>query len=192
MWITHCYLGTKRGKARCLFFLLHEDYIEAQAGLSEKLRQEIERFARNMRDFGAVIAPFAGDAEKIREHILDKPWPKSGYELIRPTPALLMIDQDFDDFDPRAHQWIILHLDGESGDASQFRSLLQKLVQALPDKESDPFRIIREAQKQLDIAEATEMFELKPGILGMSIDLKHAWKSLKTYLREKKNDDGHA
>jgi len=54
MWITHSYLGTTRGDVRCLFFLLYEDYIAAQSGLSEPVRQEIERFARNMGEFGAV------------------------------------------------------------------------------------------------------------------------------------------
>ena len=187
MWITHNYLGITRGDVRCLFFLLHEDYIEAQSGLSDRLRQEIERFARNMGEHGAVVAPFAGDVERTRQHVLDKPWAEREVEKVRRTPALLMIDQDFAEFDPREHQYVILHLnDGDEGDAALFRSLMQKLVDALPDEGSDPFKLISEALRQREVQDAAEMIELKPGVFGVSIDLKRAWKSLKTFLRERK------
>jgi len=187
MLITHSYIGTTRGNVRCLFFLLHEDYIEAQSGLSSKVRQEIERFARNMKGFGAVVAPFAGDAEKTRQHVLDKPWTTGVRDRIHRTPAMLMIDQDFDQFDPRIHRYVILHLDGEEGDAELFRSLLQKLVEALPNLNSDPFKLISDAIREHEVAEATQMIELKPGVFGVSIDLKLAWKSLKKFLRERKS-----
>jgi hypothetical protein len=192
MWITHSYLGTTRGDVRCLFFLLHEDYIEAQSGLSDRVRQEIERFARNMGTFGAVVAPFTGDVESTRQHILDKPWSDADREKIRQTPAMLMIDQDFDDFDPREHRWVILHLGGDEGDAGLFRSLMQKLVEALPEQNSDPFYLISEALQKRDIAAATEMIELKPGAFGVSIDLKRAWKSMKKFLRARKSNEAGA
>lgn len=187
MWITHSFLGITRGNVRCLFFLLHEDYIEAQRGLSERLQQEIERLARNMGEFGAVVAPFAGDVERTRKHILDKPWSDGERDKLRRTPALLMIDQDFAAFDPREHRYVILHLnDGDDGDAALFRSLLQKLVDALPDENSDPFELISAAMREREVQEAVEMIELKPGVFGLSIDLKHGWKYLKKFLRERK------
>lgn len=186
MWITHSYLGITRGSVRCLFFLLHEDYIEAQSGLSSQLQQEIERFARNAGAFGAVVKPFDGDVERTRQHVLDKPWPKGEIEKVRRTPALLMIDQDFAAFDPREHRYVVLHLnDGEDGDAQLLRSLLQKLVAALPDENSDPFEIISQSLRDENVRNASEMIELKPGVFGVSIDLKRGWKSLKQFLRER-------
>jgi hypothetical protein len=103
MWITHSYLGTTRNGLRCLFFLLFEDYIEAQHGFSKELNLEIERFARNMGNFGAIVAPFAGDVPAVQQSILDKSWSPSELDLVRNTPAMLMIDKDFDEFDPRIH-----------------------------------------------------------------------------------------
>ena len=186
MLITSSYVGTSRGKTRCLFFLLYEDYIEAQAGLGAELHNEMERFARNMGEFGAVVVPFAGDAERVHAHVLDKPWPAPAEQCIRPTPALLMIDKDFNEFDPRKHQWIVFHLDDDESSAGKFRSLMQKLIEALPDQQADPFKVIRDAQREEEISKAANMIELKPGLFGISIDLKNGWKSLKTYLRERK------
>ena len=64
MWITHSYLGTTRGRMRCLFFLLYEDYIETQTQFARELDLELERFARNLGDRGAVVRPFLGDIDK--------------------------------------------------------------------------------------------------------------------------------
>ena len=50
MWITHSYLGSTRGKMRYLFFLLYEDYIDAQTQFAQELDLFLERFARNLGD----------------------------------------------------------------------------------------------------------------------------------------------
>jgi len=43
---------------KCSFFLLFEDYVDAQRGLSQSVRDELERFARNLGHAGAVVLPF--------------------------------------------------------------------------------------------------------------------------------------
>jgi hypothetical protein len=74
MWITHSFLGTTRGRTKCLFFLLFEDYIDAQRGLPEEVKAELERFARNLGDHGALVTPFPGDAPATHVSVLDKRW----------------------------------------------------------------------------------------------------------------------
>jgi hypothetical protein len=187
MWITHSYLGTTRDGTRCLFFLLFEDYIEAQAGFSKELNLEIERFARNMGNFGAVVAPFAGDVPETRKSIVDKEWSEEEKVLLRNTPAMLMIDRDFDDFNPRAHPWVLFHFGRDVQDAAKFRSLLQKVSDAVATEGSDPFEIVRNALRNAAIAAASQSVQLKPGVFGVSIDLRAAWSTLKDYLRSQKS-----
>lgn len=184
MWITHSYLGTTRQGVRCLFFLLFEDYIDAQSGLSDELKLEIERFARNMGNYGAVVAPFAGDAEETQTSVRDKHWSPRERELIMNTPAMLMIDEDFSAFDPRRHQWVLFHFGRHSDqDPGQFRSLLHEVSDAVASDDGNPFSLVRQALRNQQILAASEAIELRPGVFGISVDLRVAWEALKDYLR---------
>ncbi len=172
MWITHRYLGTTRHGLRCLFFLLFEDYIEAQAGFSNEVTQELERFARNMANFGAVVKPFAGDVAATRKSILDKRWSERELELLRNTPAMLMIDRDFDEFDPQNHPWVLFHFGRGNQDAAKIRSLLEKISDAVRTEVSDPFEIVRSALRESAISAASQVIQVKPGVFGISIDVE--------------------
>lgn len=188
MWITHSYLGTTRHGTKCLFFLLFEDYIEAQSGLSAQLESELERFARNLGDAGALVRPFAGDVATAMTSIRDKHWPHETIELLQNTPAILMIDRDFDDFDPRYHPWVLLHFERHSNqDATQFHFLLQKITESVTSENSDPIAIVRKALEIQELRDAAECLELKPEVFGISLDLKKAYAAFKTYLRSQKS-----
>jgi hypothetical protein len=189
MWITHSYIGTTLGKTKCLFFLLFEDYLEAQRGLSEAVKNELERFARNLGDAGAVVMPFPGDAPTTRRHVLDKPWSEAELHEIRQTPAILMIDKDFDEFDPHRHPWVLFHFDRaeDATYAARFRSLLEKLTNALTANDGDAFALVRAAVRHDVIAKASKSFRVQPGAFGVSIDLRAAWDALKEYLRNNRS-----
>ncbi len=189
MWITHRYLGTTRGGTRCLFFLLFEDYIDAQRGLSDLVKAELERFARNLGNAGAVVAPFPGDAPATQTSVLDKGWSDEEKRELRQTPAMLMIDTDFDEFDPRSHSWALFHFDRSSSYdgayAAKLRSLLEKLVAATSNQNADPFAVVRDAMRNEAVASASKMLKLEPGAFGVSIDLRAGWIALKQYLRSR-------
>ncbi len=74
MHITHSFIGTIRKPYRCLFFLLLEDYIEAQTHFARELDLNLERFARNLGDSAALVRPFTGDIDTVRQQVLDKQW----------------------------------------------------------------------------------------------------------------------
>ncbi len=163
MWITHSYLGTTRGRMRCLFFLLYEDYIEAQTQFARELDLELERFARNLGDRGAVVRPFLGDIDKTRSHILDKPWDDRQRQELYNTPSLLMINVDFDEFDPLKYPWFLLHLgnkmyEREIGGAYKFRRVFEQLAEAVNNADVDPFKIAREAYYEIHPSDAVKIF----------------------------------
>ena len=166
-----------------MFFLLYEDYIEAQSQFAQELDLELERFARNLEDSGAVVRPFTGDIETTRENVLDKEWTERQQRELHKTPSILMIDEDFDDFNPQQDSWMLLHLGGRQREgpagAYHFREALQAIAQAVNDSGADPFDVAHDVQYEATAADAVEVFEAKPGAFGFSIDLVQAGKLLR-------------
>lgn len=174
MFVTHSYLGTTIGPYRCLFFLLLEDYLEAQSAFADHLSQDLERFARNLGDKGALVRPFLGDVETVRVEVHDKPWSAAELEEVRKTPAILMIDRDFDQFSPREHPWFLLHFGRRAAsmpDERLFRSILGELVDVVKDPSVNVFEAAAQARHEITAADVVKVFEAKPSLFGFSINL---------------------
>jgi hypothetical protein len=182
MHITHTYIGTTKGRFRCLFFLLLEDYIEAQSHLVRDLDLALERFARKMGDTGVLVRPFTGDIEKTRAHVLNKPWAPAERAEVCKTPGLLMIGVDFDSFNPREHSWLYIslgtRLEGGSSHSDDFAETLTKLAEAVCDADTDVFDAARAVIHEVHMPDVAKMFEAKPGIFGFSVDLIQGAKLL--------------
>lgn len=182
MWITHSYIGTNRNGAGYLFFLLFKDYLDEEKTFAGAVGMELERFARNMQNYSAVVRPFRGDVESTHKQVLHKSWSCNEKKIIIDTPLLLIIDQDFDNFDPVRHRWRSIKLSSESGEAAKLRSLLDKITSALGEND-DIFALIDKAVRASDASAVYDAVTLRPGFMGVSVDLRSAWKSMKTYLR---------
>lgn len=175
MFITHSYAGTVQGTYRCMFYYLLEDYIEAQTAFVRELDLHLERFGRNLKDSGAFVRPFVGDIDNTKQHVLAKNWTREELERVGDTPGLLMINVDFDVFNPREHPWLHLGF-GEAlreskTPASEYKDLLGNLADAILRSDSDVFEEARSVVYQVGLKDVTELFEAKPGIFGISIDL---------------------
>jgi len=183
MWITHSFVGTSPNDVRCLFFVLYEDYIQAQSQLAQELNRELERFARNLEDSGAVVKPFTGDIDTTRENVLEKNWSEEQEKEILKTPSVLMIDIGFDDFDPQEHRWVLLYLGRKMRDtqvgSEEFKNALEQISGAVKDLDSDPFEVTHEVQHEVTSADAAKIFEAKPGVFGFSVNLIEAGDVLK-------------
>lgn len=178
MHITHSYIGTIKEPFRCLFFLLIEDYIESQTQFAHELDLHLERFARKLRDSAALVRPFTGDIETVRQQVLEKQWSESALQEIYHTPGLLMIDQDFNNFDPRKHPWMVINLgrraNGVFGGTSDFERILDELVEVLLNGKEDFFTAAYNLKNEIQSTEFAKIFEAKPGLFGFSINLFHA------------------
>ena len=169
--ITSTYLSTTRGRYRHLFFLLLKDYDQEQREFSNALRASLERFARQLQSEGALVRPFTGDVEATRRQVLDKRWTRSARREIRSTPSLLMIDHDFDTFDPEEHRWlqVKIPLRGREEETGRMLEDLARLITSEP--EEDVFRrahrIVRRAS--LDLG---GIVEIRPSVFGVSLNLE--------------------
>lgn len=70
----------------------------------QELNILIERFSRDLDDRGLIVKSYDSDIEKVRKQILDKPWKPRRLETIRKKPGILMIDIDFNVFNPIYHR----------------------------------------------------------------------------------------
>ncbi len=178
MHITHSYMAAVKAPFRCVFFLLVEDYIEAQTHFARDLDLYLERFARNLRDSAALVRPFTGDIDTVRQEVQAKKWTEEEMAEVCNAPALLMIDRDFAAFDPREHPWLIINfgrrVTGAYGGQLLFEHLLDELVQAVLDADEDFFSAAYKLKHEIQAVECAKVFEAKPGIFGFSINLFHA------------------
>jgi hypothetical protein len=183
MHITHSYKGSVQGRFRYSFFVLYEDYVQVQSSFSKDLDLLLEQFARKIGDEGVVVRPFLGDVEKIKGDVLSKKWTRNELEELRKTPGLLVIDKDFDEFDPREHQWLYLNFGGKIFEKpvhlDDYRGILASLADIVSDPDSDFFKDALPVIRQLRLASFAEIFEAKPEIFGFSVDLKKAASALR-------------
>ncbi|KPL75533.1 hypothetical protein ADN00_12895 [Ornatilinea apprima] len=168
------------------FFLLLEDYIDAQTEFVHRLDLSLERFARNLGHSGAVVKPFVGDIEATKAEVLRKSWTERELHEIRKTPGLLLINVDFVVFDPREHPWIYINL-GERVQQEEpsvpriwIDHILNKLAESANNTEKDIFQEANKILNEVPLSDVAAIFEVKPGVFGFSIDLLKGGKLLTT------------
>ena len=111
MYVTTRFIGTERGTMNYLFLLLTEDYIEENRKIAEGITPLLNRFARKIGDTGALVRPFPGDEEETLGNALSKNWTEGQIMHMRGSlPALLVIDKDFDEFNPTDSNYIYISL----------------------------------------------------------------------------------
>lgn len=109
MLTTNKYTNVEKGDYKYVFYLNNRDYIENKRDFVRELNYLIERFSRELDDNGLIVRTYDSDIEKVRQEILDKPWPEYRKKDIQKTPGILMIDTDFKDFDPNKNNWIYFY-----------------------------------------------------------------------------------
>lgn len=188
MFVTHSFIGTPIGEQRLLFFLLYEDYNDRQRAYVREFEIYLERFARDLRHSAAVVSPFTADIERTRTHVLKKGWTQDELRELRELPGLLVIDRDFDEFSPREHSWLLLKFGEEAYGSPEGHSKMGELFRDIAESvQHDPVDDIYRLMRDLTAPgpRLGEVFEVKPSVFGMSIDVKRAGFGLRRLLRER-------
>lgn len=164
MYITSKYLG-KNEKKKYYFYLLYEDYIQTQLNYVKELEKYIERFGRNLEDNGGVIKPFKEDIEQTKNDILSKNWDEKEKSIFTKTPGMLMIDVEFDKFDPKENQWIYFNFEQQSNSEENILKVdkLLKGICSIINKDSkDIFKEIKKIRNRITRQKGKNILELKP------------------------------
>jgi len=169
--------------------MMYEDYIDTQRSYVRELKKLLTRFARNIGSSAPLVEPFVDDISTTKQQILDKPWDEKTKREICRTPGMLMINVDFDEFDPQNDPWLYFYFGNRyrcGADKRVFNSfkkaheesvdglhivdeVLQKLTNIIRKDDCDIFNEVRKLYKKP--IDALSVFEVKPGVFGFSIDI---------------------
>lgn len=187
MFITTRFIGTKKDGMNYLFFLLTEDYIESHRRIAENLEPLLLKFARDLGETGALVRPFRGDEEATIRDIVSKNWNENEMQRIQQTPGILVIDVNFDEFNPRSNHWLHFSLRdsmSQYGDVPIFE--IEELLSTLADSCRNGENIFSRADeiaRKKAMRELYDSFELQPGIFGFSFDIKKGIEFFRSLLR---------
>lgn len=195
MIVTRRYIGIERGGMNYLFFLLTEDYVQTNRTIADTLHPLLEGFARDLNRTGAFVRPFPGDEQATKDDVLKKNWTNDqvmGW-MREKLPAILVIDVDFDKFQPDGSNYVLISLRDSMDDFGNVKIFqLQELLDVLAEacQRPDLFRSAREYITAQDAEELWDAVELKPGWMGFSFDLKNAIKFLRLQHQRRKQEFG--
>jgi len=187
MHITTRFIGTERGKMKYLFFLLTEDYIESQVRIMGAMEPLLIKLSSEIGQAGALVRPFKNFESDTLGDVLRKQWPDEVRERLALTPGILIVDKDFNSFDPKKNKWLhisLRELINSSGDVQIFElnNLITRLIDAC--KEGNLLDIQNPGSKRSSVKDIWDTVELKPGAFGVSIDLKKALEFLTGFIRK--------
>ena len=184
MYVTTRFIGTKRGDLNYLFFLLTEDYIRDAREIMSSLTPLLTKFARDLGEDAALVTPFEGDERSTLGDALDKFRCRSDYDkrsFTKKLPSILVIDVDFDAFDPRYCNHILISLRDSMNEYGQVRifevqELLDELV--LGARINYLFQhigdFIKVHKKESKWSLAKDIIEIRPDVFGISLDIRKA------------------
>ncbi len=188
MYVTTRFIGTERGKMKYLFFFLTEDYIESQVRIMQSIEPLLIKLSSEIGQEGALVRPFRNFERDTLGDVMRKEWSTDNRNRLSKTPGILIIDKDFDSFDPQRHKWLHISLRGlinSSGDVQIFelKNLFTLLIGAC--KEGNILDIPNTISKKSSAKDLWDSVELKPGVCGISIDLKKAMEFLWGIVKKK-------
>ena len=168
-----------------MMFYITEDYVEQQIRLKEQLNPLLEDLGRNLLDKGAVIKAFDRDLDSANRELtkrFDQEFTRDiiiSFDHQMEKPGLLILNSDIESFAPERNQWIYISfrefLD-EVGSVKiyKLKEMFDFLVTAIKENK-DLFKEARNYLKKEKAVSAHKMVELKPGIFGISLDLKETF-----------------
>lgn len=111
MFVTSDYnkVEVEKGKFKYKFFLNNRDNYENERDFVKELNILIYRFSEDLSSNGLVVKTYDSCIKSVRQEILDKPWTPYRLETIKKTPGILMIDTDFNTFNPNKDNWIYFY-----------------------------------------------------------------------------------
>lgn len=181
MYLTTNYIGIRKGGVRYLFYLLTEDYIEQSVAIQQEVAPLLQEFARNLAGDGALVVPFAGTATENLSAVFNSLDHSFIGKLNQSTPALLILDRDLTEFDPKVSPFLIVSLRESMDDYGrvkvfEVKALLDALVAAsrangLFETANAYLTKLKTSQRRSGVWESVQ---LRPNFFGVGMDIKAA------------------
>ncbi len=185
MYITGSYLGASTEGYKCAFYMLYEDYVQTQMRFMQDLSLLLQRFARDLGQVAPLFVPFMDDITEVKNNVLEKQWSQSQLKEIRNTPGMLMIDVVFSIFKPQKNQWIYFYFNTEKDSLKEIEELLKNLALIINKGNCNLFKEVNKMRRKKVYQKVEKIVEIKPNIMGISIDIKEASKLIMELINQK-------
>jgi len=156
------------GDFNYLFFVIAwNDYMTP---MREELNKQLMAFGADLSIKGKVISSYDQASHRVYQEVLKKNWNKDFRSSIEEEhePFMLIIDVDFEEFDPQQHRWTVIRFSGYPVDSiPKFFHQLALITR----KNKDIFSYLRWLTTKKTVAESAKYIEIKPEIFGVSINV---------------------
>jgi len=153
----------------------------------DELNRQADAFGMDLGPSGVLVQAYPQRMYEIAQEVVSKPWPPEITERLESDqdPIILILDRDWNTFDPREHPYGIIWVSMFSDEPEAVRPFLQQL--ALRSRRGDDLIMylrdvaIRQqraaaldtAQESISlVARLASYIEVKPSVFGVAIDLK--------------------
>ena len=166
----------KIGSYKYLFIIVGwNDY---STRLKEEMNVQLDAFGADLGTSGLVLQPYKASEYQTFEEIAKKDWPSEFRKRLEDEvdPCMLVIDRDFEAFNPANDRWAVVWFSDLSTYAKDLPRLFHKLAQLSRSKE-DVFGYLKQlalkdvAKKAAKLGRLAKYFEIKPEVFGISIDV---------------------
>ncbi|MCK4735577.1 MAG: hypothetical protein KAT65_24195 [Methanophagales archaeon] len=148
---------------------------------------------RNLLDKGAVVKPFTKDIDVVNKELHENFDQKFTRDVIisldnkMGKPGLLILNADLKSFDPKEHNWLYVSLRDFIADGGTLKIFkMVEFFDVLTNSIKTGKNLFDEAKAYIrseKVISAHKMIELRPGICGISFDLKEAFNFFKELKR---------
>ena len=190
MYITHSYIGTKKGEVDYLVFYLTEEYIEEQINLTQQIQPMLNYLGEHLLNKGAVIQPFKGRIGQNNQELLEK-WRKIFeedqysrrlYDDID-RPALLILNTEINNLTKDNFLLISLRDFEENGNFNIYE--IKEFFQTLIEIAHSDINLIKQTKKYIkrkNLKDTKTIMNINPSLFGIGINGKEAMKALKKFI----------
>lgn len=192
MYITHSFVGTKKGNEDYLIFYLTKEYIEDQVQFTQRLQPMLNNLAEHLLNKGAVVQTFRNRIHENNQE-LSKKWEevfkedqfsRRLYDDID-RPALLILNSEIDDI--KDNNFLLISLQDFDNNGNFDVHDINKFFQALIELVHSDLDLISETKKYItkrNLENAKKVMNINPALFGVGINGKEALKAFKTFFKK--------
>ena len=153
-----------------IFFVFWSDL---ESEFTRRLREQGISFGAEIEEKGFVVLSHGKTSFETAEQVRLKKWPEEVRKRLQADmqPFILIIDEDFKDFEPKEHHWVIIWLSDYIGDPDQVHSVLQRLLRKIKTG-SNLFKELQENRGKKWYQKWAKYVEVKPKVFGVTVNAK--------------------
>lgn len=124
----------------------------------------LEGFAVKLdKSSSGVLKPDILHIDNVKQDILTKDWTEKEREIFLKTPGMLMINMNFQQFNPRKHKWIYISLSKKDYNTIEdVKELLDNICKIVNTSTNNIFEEIEKVKNKFSRKEASDVIQANP------------------------------